>query len=152
MSAVFAVEPFSAFYPQARDLLLLHYDEVAPHKELLKLDPNLDVYHAMERAGSLHVITARIDGVLIGYIIMMVHPHLHYKQVIVAVDDVHFIHPAHRRGSLGSRLIKSAEAEMVKVGARIMALRTKDSNNHGLLFERLGFEPQDVVYTKRIGS
>lgn len=151
-STLFAVEPFSVAYPEAKELLALHWDEIAPYKELLTINPDLSMYETLERADKLCVITARQMSKLVGYIVMMLHAHHHYSHVITATEDIHFLHPDYRKGSVGLRLIAAAEAEMVRRGARLMALRTKVSHDHGLLFQRLGFVAQDVVYTKQIGS
>ena len=148
--AVFAVEKFAAAYPEASELLKLHWDEVAPYKDLFTLNPDLERYQRLEDQGSLCVITAREEGTLIGYIVMVVAPNLHYKQALCATDDIHFVHPDYRKGSLGSRLIVTAVALMKKAGVKVMFLRTKVANSHGLLFERLGFEPLDMVYSMRL--
>lgn len=151
-STLFAVEKFSDFYPEAQALLVLHWDEVAPYKELLTLNPDTAMYETLERADKLCVVTARHMGTLTGYIIMMICMHPHYCHVKMAVDDVHFLHPGHRKGSVGLRLLAAAKEEMQRRGVQLMSLRTKDEHNHGILFERIGFKRQDVVYTMRIGD
>jgi len=149
---VFAVEPFSLAYPEAKELLVLHWDEIAPYKDVLTINPDLQMYATLEKAGKLCVITARNMGRLIGYVVMMLHAHHHYAHVLSATEDIHFLHPAYRKGSAGLRLIAAAEAEMTRRGAQVMFLRTKVAHDHGKLFERLGFAAQDVVYSKRIGG
>lgn len=152
MTAQFAVERLDDAYKDALDLLRLHYDEVAPYKETLALDPDMATYRQLEDVGQLIVLTAREAGALVGYMLMFLRPHLHYRKTLVAIDDIHFVHPAHRKGSLGLRLIQYAEGEMARRGAKIMVLRTKSDPglNHGLLFERIGYAPLDVVYSKRL--
>lgn len=147
---VFAVETFDASYPEASNLLQLHYEEIAPHQDIFKLNPNLAVYRRMDAAGSLCIVTARASGALVGYIVMMINRHLHYHDTLVATDDIHFIHPLYRKGSLGLRLIAAAEKEMIARKVKVMILRTKAASNHGLLFERLGFAPLDIVYSKAL--
>ncbi len=151
-NTVFSVEKFSAAYPEAKELLVMHWDEIAPYKDVLTINPDLQMYATLEDAGKLCVITARQMGKLIGYIVMMLHAHHHYSHVLAATEDLHFLHPDYRKGSLGLRLLAAAETEMKRRGAQIMMLRTKVSHDHGLLFERLGFAPQDIVYSKRIGG
>lgn len=151
-STIFAVEKFSDAYPEAKELLELHWDEVAPYKELLTVNPDLQMYETLERAGKLCVITARHMGKLIGYVVMMLHAHHHYSHVLVAVEDIHFLHADYRKGSAGLRLLAAAEIEMVRRGAQVMMLRTKVSHDHGLLFTRLGYVAQDIIYTKKIGD
>lgn len=147
---IFCIEPFSECYPEAQELLRLHWDEIAPYRDLFTLNPNVELYEAAEKAGGIVIITARQSGALIGYIVMMLHKHMHYQHVLVATDDIHFIHPDHRKGRVGLHLIAAAEREMKRRGAGMMTLRTKVDHNHGLLFEHLGYDAQDVVYTKRL--
>lgn len=149
-NTLFNVEPFSSVYPEASELLRLHWEEVAPYKDLLTLNPDMQMYRTLEEQGRIVVVTARRLGELIGYVVMMLHAHHHYSHVLTATEDIHFLHPDHRKGSLGLRLIAAAEAEMAARGVRVMTLRTKVTHNHGLLFERLGYQPQDIVYTKRL--
>lgn len=147
---VFAIEPFSVVFPEMQELLRLHWKEVAPHQDLLTLNPDVARYEALQRTGNLHIVTARMGGNLIGYIAMLVSRHLHYKHVKLAVDDVHFLHADHRHGGLGMRLMKAAEDEMRKLGVQVMTLRTKVAQDHGALFVRLGYSPMDIVYVKRL--
>jgi GNAT superfamily N-acetyltransferase len=132
-------------------LLALHWEEIAPYKDLLTVNPDLQAYATLEQAGKLCVVTARYNGRLVGYFVIMLHAHHHYSHAIMAAEDLHFLHPDFRKGSAGLRLIAAAQAEAAARGAQVMSVRTKVSHSHGLLFERLGFTPQDVVYTKRIG-
>jgi len=148
--AVFAIEKFASAYPEAQDLLKLHWEEIAPYRDLLTLNPNVATYEAHEAKEGICVITAREAGKIIGYIVMLIHPHLHYKHVLMATDDIHFIHPDYRKGRTGLQLLTFAEREMKKRGVKLMALRTKVNSNHGVLFEHLGYNAQDVVYTKRL--
>lgn len=146
----FEREAFDSVYPEAAELLRLHWDEIAPYKDLFILDPNVAFYRDAEKKGILHIIAARMDTLLIGYIVMILVPHHHYQHVLVATDDIHFIHPAYRKGSIGSRLFVAAEKIMKGLGAEVMILRTKVEHNHGALFEHLGYSPLDLVYSKRI--
>lgn len=149
---LFAVEPFADVYGEAAELMKLHWDEVAPYKDLLTINLDLSLYGQFERDGKLVTIAARHGAVLVGYIVMMLHRHHHYAHAMVATEDVHFLHRDFRKGTTGLRLIMVAEAEMVRRGIHIMTLRTKVEHNHGLLFERLGYAAQDIVYTKRLGG
>ncbi len=148
----FAVEDFSSFYSEALDLLRLHWEEIAPYKELLALNPDLDMYKTLDVQGKLVVITARAAGALVGYIVLIITAHHHYSHVLMATEDIHFLHPAYRKGLAGLRLIRAGEAEMKRRRVQLIALRTKVASDHGLLMRRLGYDAQDVVYTKLLGD
>lgn len=147
---LFAIESLSAAYGEARDLLELHWAEVAPYPDILTLNPNMELYLAAEARNALFVVTARYEGRLIGYIMMTLSQHPHYKHVRVATDDLHFIHRDYRRGGIGIQLFQAAEAESRRRGAAIMTLRTKVALDHSVLFRRLGYDPLDLTYSKRL--
>jgi GNAT superfamily N-acetyltransferase len=146
----FQTEKFSQTYMEAVGLLRLHWKEIAPYQDLFTLNPNTAYYREGEKLGAIHIITARMDGLLIGYIVMQLNPHPHYKHVKIATDDIHFLHPDYRRGSVGTRLFLAAEKAMKTLGAQVMVLRCKAAHNHGVLFERIGYNVQDIVYSKRL--
>src|SRR5581483_3369806 len=147
----FAVEALATAYGEASALLLdEHWQEVALYRDLLTVNPDIELYEGLERAGKLFIVTARARGQMVGYVMMLIHPHPHYKHVIVATDDIHFLHRDFRKGFTGCRLIDAAETEAARRGAQIIAWRTKVGHDHGALFARRGYTAQDVVYTKRL--
>ena len=149
-TAEFAIEPLESAYLEATDLVRKHWQEVAPYRDLCVLNPDLPTYRAM--VSKLCVITARVSGVLVGYIMFVVAPHLHYRDVLMATDDLHFLDPAYRKTGIGLRMFVFAEQVMRDRGVQIMTLRTKADPrlNHGAIFEHLGYDKQDIVYTKRL--
>jgi Acetyltransferase (GNAT) family len=148
----FAIELLAAAYAEASELTALHWQEVAAYKEITKINPDLDNYQQLENSGNLVLVTARTAGVLIGYIMMIIHPHPHYKHIMIGMDDLHFLHPEHRNGFTFMRMIDFTERKMSKRGVKIMVLRTKASKDHGQLFVRLGYQLQDLTYTRLIGD
>lgn len=149
-SVVFAVEPLANVYDEASTLTPLHWDEIAPYKDLLFLNPDMELYRASEKAGRLLVITARAGAELVGYLLLQVHRHPHYKHVLCATEDMKYLRPEYRRGMTGARLIRFAEAEAKKRGCRLMTQRSKAKSGHGALYRRLGYELMDETYTKRL--
>lgn len=152
----FGVEAFEAFYPEAVPLLEQHWKEIAPHQDIFKLNPDMATYRAMEKSGRFCIVTARLEGRLIGYVWLLIQRHLHYQDVkqasIVSVgtDDIHYLLPEYRKGWTGVNLLKAAEDEMRSRGVQVMYLRTKAAHDHGAIFLRLGYAPTDVVYSKRL--
>lgn len=146
---VFAEETFDNCYRDAGALLELHYDEIAPYHDLLKVKCDLDAYRNMEKAGALKVITARKDGELVGYFLMAVRRHPHYADTMVAVEDLKFMHPAHRGGA-GIKMILFAEGVAKAAGCQVIFQRSKAKSGHGPLYTRLGYDLMDEVYSKRL--
>lgn len=152
MHSVFAVEEFSVVYGEILDLLRLHWQEVASYQDLLELDPDVELYRALAERGKLLIVTARVAGKLVGYIVYIVGTHAHYRKVLQGVEDIHFLHPDYRRSRIGIALLKAGEAELRKRGVKLAVLRCKarDELDHSAIFMRLGYDEQDLVFTKRL--
>lgn len=143
----FAVEGVKAIREEGLALLDRHYEEIAQFKEVQKLDPDWNAYERAEEAGRLWVMTARCEGVMIGYIVMFLMRDMHYKSMLRATEDIHFILPEYRKGLLGYRLLLRMKQAMQEKGVQTITLRTKANADHGVLFERLGGVLHDLVYT-----
>ena len=142
----FAVERIGVVW-ENMDVVRKHYEEIAQFPEVQKLDPDFEAYDRMEQAGKLWVLTARDGGKLVGYIVMLVSHDLHYRQLLRAVEDIHFILPEYRKGILGYRMLRRTRDEMKAKGVQTVTFRTKAGKSHGVLIERLGGVLQDLVYT-----
>ena len=146
-SVTFQIEDVEAVSRDGLPLLDKHYEEIAQFKEVQKLDPDWDVYYRIEKQGKLWVMTARLDGEMIGYIVMMLTNDMHYRALLRATEDIHFILPEYRKGILGYKMLAKTKQAMKEKGANTVTFRTKADANHGLLFERLGGVLHDLVYT-----
>lgn len=145
---VFAVESVSAIRQECLPLIDRHYDEIAQFKQVQKLDPDWDAYARLEVAGKSWVMTARASGVLVGYIVMLISTGLHYRKLVQAAEDIHYILPEYRRGLTGYRMLALTKKAMQARGVHTISFRTKSGDkDHGLLFERLGGVLHDLVYT-----
>jgi hypothetical protein len=143
----YQVETLATSRDEALPLLERHYEEIAQFKSVQKLDPDWDAYEALQRAGKLWVMTARDNGVLVGYIVMIVTTDMHYRKLLRAVEDIHFILPEYRKGLTGYKMLARTVQAMRERGVGTVTFRTKANANHGVLFERLGGVLHDLVYT-----
>ena len=144
---VFQVESVKAIRPEVQPLIEQHYQEIAQFKQVQKLDPDWDTYARLEESGKLWVLTGRSDGHLVGYIVMLLTRDMHYKNLLKATEDIHFILPQFRKGLTGYRMLAKMKQAMKELGVQTISLRTKANSDHGLLFERLGGVLHDLVYT-----
>jgi GNAT superfamily N-acetyltransferase len=132
-------------------LLEAHYKELAPLQHINKLKPDWEAYSHMQQLGDLLFVTARITTRpchMVGYMVLVVRPHLHYGDVLVAIDDIHYLAPEYRGAGWGKKLIEFAEQAAANMGAKIFSVRCKAKSNHGYIFESLGYELTDLVYIK----
>jgi GNAT superfamily N-acetyltransferase len=133
-------------------LLAAHWEEIADNKDKIKLNPDFQWYWAQEKAGALHIVTARDDGELKGYFISVVHPNPHYKDHIFAVNDILFVHPDFRGTTLPVRMFKYAEEKLRQRGVSVMSLHMKTKHPFVGFAEKLGFRKAEYNFTKWIGG
>jgi GNAT superfamily N-acetyltransferase len=131
---------------EIKPLLALHWREIA-HYQDIALDPDWEFYR---RAPAVRVYTARLDGELIGYGVFFLAPNRHYKQSIQAVQDILFLHPDHRGGRTGYRLIKFCDEQAKAEGAQAIYHHVKSAHDFGPLLGALGYELVDLIYAKRL--
>src|SRR5215469_2474546 len=129
-----------------------HYQEIATQRQVLhRPRPDWPYYMAEQKAGHLLFMAARLDTSydLVGFVAMIVREHPHYADVIVASNDLHYLMPAYRGMGNGSRMLRAAEALAASCGASLFMMRTrKGKAEHGYIFEKMGYELTDLVYTK----
>lgn len=136
------------FRAEIEPLLEGHWREIALDHTAAPLDPDWFEYARLDSLGQLHLLAVRNDGVLIGYYIGIVRPHLHYKSTLMAFNDVIYIKPEYRQGMVGVRLFKEIEKSLTVRGVKKMFMNTKDHHNFGPILERLGYKKADIIYTK----
>lgn len=142
-------EQVSDLWDEAEPLLQAHYEEIA-HYQDIPLYPDKEAYQRLEDQGQLRCYTLRDGGHLVGYVVFIVRRGLHYRTSIQANQDVLFVLPAARYGLAGVRLIKEAERRLAAEGVQVVYHHAKRKNKVGELLERIGYEPVDGIWAKRL--
>lgn len=130
-----------------------HYQENAVHRDLLtRPDPDWAEYIALQNTGNLLLVVARDKESLelVGYSILIFRRHLHFKGVIIALDDLHYLKPDYRGVGNGTAMLAYAESVAKERGAEIFNLRHKAAQDHGSIFRDMGYQLTDIVWTKDI--
>jgi len=137
----YQVETVSQCLPDMGELHQDHYEEITTHKHLKKLKPDYDAYYKLEKKGNLRVMTVRTDdNILIGYFVTFIQRHIHYTDVVYALNDILYIHPGHRGGTVGYRLMKEALQDLRdNTGANILCIHMKVEYPFRGLLHKLGF-------------
>jgi len=165
----YQVEKWDDCYEEAIPMLHAHYIEIATDKAIKPLDPDLDKYQELEEAGMLRIFTARHkaddvtawlddtsekiqaetgiehtliaphNGRLIAYFVSIVAKGLHYQQTTIAINDIMYVDPPHRGGTVGYRLIKQATLDLKNLGADILTIHMKTDYPFRPLLEKLDF-------------
>jgi GNAT superfamily N-acetyltransferase len=147
---------------EAKVLLEKHWKEIALNKDKIKLNPDWEAYAELEAVGKLKIFTARdftntqpkdlSQGTLVGYFVVFVDRHIHYKDHIFAVNDLLFLSEEYRKGLTGVKLIKFAEGCLKSDGVSVMIVNTSTKKPFDVLMNRLGFNLIERVYSKYLGD
>jgi len=131
-------------------LPLIHLDwiEIEHRKDIREFDLDWDAYEALEQAGILKVFTVRSDEELVGYYSYVVSPSLHSRGLLQATVDAIYLHPMHRKGLTGYKLIKFAEKCLKEDGVKIILLGTTEVNPIDPLLLKLGYSKTEVKFEK----
>ena len=146
----FAVESYSACEAEMRLLYPRHWAELATDKTI-PLEPNYAKYRELDAAGLVLLVTARDDGMLVGYYVGFVLPSLHYSTTPSCHTDMFFVMPEWRgEGLPGLKLFRCVEAELRRRGIVRWYAQSKLHRDTGILLRRLGFRAVETHYEKRL--
>ena len=137
---------------EAKPLLNSHWEEIALNKDKIKLNPDWEAYEALEHQGKLKIFTARDDGQLVGYFVVIVGTNLHYKDHLFASNDIIYLSPNHRKGFTGIKLVKFAEKCLKDDGVSVLTINTKVHQPFDKLMDFLKFRKIERVYSKYLGE
>ena len=129
-----------------------HYVVIAVRKDRMPLRPDVATYRALDASGCLQIVVARENGRMIGYVLSVIRPHLHYADILCGYEDAYFLKKSHRKGFVGVKLLREAVEQMRRAGVRKAFFMTKIAHDMGLIFERMGFTRTDIVYSGWIGE
>ena len=146
----YQTESWDQYWRDAEPLWEQHWQEIALDKDSIKLDPDKEAYAKLYDMGKLLLVTAREEGVLVGYHASFIMTHLHYKSTLTGHGDVFWLHPDHRKGSAGLKLFHKVEAEMRSRGVKKMSMSHKLHLDLGALFRYLGYTHIENTYAKML--
>ena len=141
-------ELFRDSMPEIEVLSVLHYDELTLNKEYVKLNPNWNKYLQLEDDNNLCLFTIRSDNILVGYSIFFVDTHIHYKDLVVATNDVLFLREDLRLGITGIKLIKFSESVLKTLGVNKITWHVKFAKDFRPILHRMGYADEDVIVGK----
>jgi len=145
-------EFLSQVQSEAKYLIELHWSEIALNQDKIKLNPDWDAYYELEGQGKLKIFTARDNGNLVGYFVVILGNNIHYKDHLFASNDIIYLRKDFRKGFAGIRLIKFAEVCLKGDGVSVLLINTKSHKPFDKVLERLKFKPIERVFSKFIGD
>lgn len=143
----FALENLAKVRREIEPLLEEHWKEIALNKEKIKLNPDWRAYADLDSINALRIYTARKDGKLMGYFVVIVSKSLHYRDHLFANNDIIFLTKPARKGLTGVKLIKFALDALEAEGVTKVHINTKAHQPFDAILERLGFDEIERVYS-----
>ncbi len=137
---------------ELQPLLEQHWELVAMYQDKIKLNPDWKEYARLDASGALRIFTARNDGVLVGYFVLIINKSIHYKDHFFATNDVIFVKPDSRAGATGYKLLKYAENYCRECGVSMLTINTKVAVPFDSLLTGNGYDLAERVYTKYLGE
>ena len=147
----FQTEKYIECIAEMQPMLEAQWEEVEGNQDELPLEPDYTQYQKLCEAGMLKVVTARLAGELIGYLVTFVVPHLHHMNTRWASSDVFYIKPEHRNTPIAAKLIHLTEEILRKEGVKMLSLHMKAEVPFDKLAEGCGFNRFEITYAKYIG-
>ncbi|HEY3432555.1 MAG TPA: GNAT family N-acetyltransferase [Rhodocyclaceae bacterium] len=126
-----------------------HYAEVG-QKDMGDINPDWAFWADLEAVGKAWIIGIYADDRLVGYSGFIVGPHAHYKHRLVAKNDVIFLLPEYRQGSLGLKLIGYSERALGAMGCYKVYWRAKRGSVLADLLTALCGEAPEVCFERRL--
>lgn len=151
MTIEFSVEKFEDIIEELKPLLQAHWEEVEIYQDKIKLNPDYNKYQIMSDQDMLHMVTARLDGRIVGYYISFIMPHMHYQNHKFAFNDILYLDPTMRKGFTALKLFKYAENSLKEIGVSVITIHTKVDIPFDTLCEYLNYDYAERIYTKYIG-
>lgn len=150
-------ERFTDLREEGAHLFHAHWQEASPDLSV-PLNVGWDHYRTMEDCGFMFTMTVRRGGVLVGYVVYIIWPHLHYQQMLIADTDSFFLDPSASHGWIGINLFRNAEAVLRERGVHQAWARVKMHVRRGRrrrrdlssLFRWLGYVPVEMSFRKRL--
>jgi GNAT superfamily N-acetyltransferase len=132
--------------PQLIEMTVLHWNEIAKDKEVMRLNVDRDHYLSGEKDGSVFCVAVKDGAKLAGYFIMHMYTHPHYQHVYCAQSDIYYLLPEYRSGVNGFKLLKAGLKVAKERGASYAFVSTKVGHDHPNLMNTLGLKPRDLMY------
>ena len=129
-----------------------NWDETGIYQDKVELSPDYEKYLLLEELGALHTVTAREDDKLVGYYISVISPHLHYKEITHAVNDMLYLIKDYRKGRNALNMFKYAEEDLKNKGVSIITIGMRVDKPFDSLCKALGYTNEERVYSKYIGD
>jgi hypothetical protein len=153
----YGIETWIGFSHSARELWKAHHAESSLEADL-EFAIDEEMYGALDKIGRLLIMTARAEGVLVGYITIIISKHPHYN-AMCGFQDALFVSRPYRFGKglaikeqVGVKLIEKALTHLRRLNVGRAYFRSPVSCDYSSILKRLGFAQIDSGYAITLGE
>jgi hypothetical protein len=148
MSVTIQLEGFDTFAAEARGLLSVYEQELPL---IHKIRPDWPQYQKLWAANSMRIVTARDEGMLVGYFVLLLSPNLSCAGETIAFGATLYLHPEYRNGTtIGVRLIKLAEETAKAENANTIIISSPEQRKIDPLLLHRGYAPLETMFGRRL--
>jgi L-amino acid N-acyltransferase YncA len=129
-----------------------HWEEIVLDKEKRPLDPWWEWFEKVEQDGTLITFVARDENEVLGYAVFILHPHLHSRNLRIAVNDAVFLRKSNRAMGAGRQFLKYCDEELEKMGVQMINWHVKPIRDFGPALESMGYVMHEKIYIRYAGD
>ncbi len=113
--------------------------------------PSKEMYQNLYSLGVMVAAVSRDDaGNVVAYCSIVVMPHPHNPDVMMAANDALFVAKHHRGGSVTYRLLKFAESAAKAMGATMYSWHTRAGTPFADMLIKRGYTPADTIVMRAL--
>lgn len=148
-SFTFSIEKARDIKDEIQPLLVENWKEVQAGYPNSKLQPRYDLYYGLEDAGALRIIVSRMDGILVGYVVVILTTHPHREADLVGAIDTVYVLPEFRFAGSAAKMLHFVEDTMRDQGVYSLTMVARDKK-----VERwagiIGYRQVETVWERRL--
>lgn len=144
---IFRRERLAPVLRELAPLVEADWREAGVDHDAVPLDLNWPQYLDYDLVGILQLVTARDDGVLVGYVFNFIHPHIMHSKTGWCIVDLYWLYPEYRGRGIGGAMMAAVLKFLGEAGVKVVQGSEKVAHPNGM-FERLGFVKTDSVFRK----
>lgn len=141
-------EFLQSIYGQIDPLIDDEWDEVC--EEDVKPELDWDTAFNLEASGVLFAFTARDEGKLVGYCIVVKHTSLANKSLTIADSQALFVVKDYRKTSVASKILSLAMGVMKEEGANRFLVSAEMKANIKPLMDKMGFKETEIKFGRKL--
>lgn len=119
-------------------------------QEASDLSINWDIYETLDSVGSVHIITARDSGKLVGYISAITQEHQHTEGVVSGSMDALFVHPDYRSNGVASELFSKMETLLTDKGVSWFSATFREEKTAESVTGKYGYKKVECTFGKTL--